>query len=270
MLGLTMNSCKKDAIDTQTKDNTVVMDADAALKKFDGMYGESLKLISVLLNNGASFKTGGIAGCADVTVDTSSLPYHATFNFGSGCMDDEGHTRSGIVMLEFNQIDDMRTPGAYVNLTFNNFSLDNMKHNGTFAFNNNGLNTSNNLNFDYNFNLQMEDLNNGDNGTLTGSTQYEFIAGQGTETDDDDVLALTGQIQGTVSAGTTMTLTVLQPVIKNRGDVCNGNYIQGEVKIEQTGQSDKFIDYGSGTCDDQATQTVDGVSTQITLDGGFQ
>lgn len=269
-LALSLNSCKKEVIET-TKDKETVMDANVALQRFDKTYEESMNLVFVLLNDGNSFKQSSVASCADVTIDTSSLPYHATFNFGAGCTDDDGNFRSGVVELEFNQMENMREPGAHVTATFTDFVLNDVKNNGSFVFNNDGYNGNSNLQFAFSFNLQLEDLTNSETATMDGVTSYEFIAGQDTQTDEDDYLALTGSLNGTVaSSSTTMTLTVLQPVIKHRGQGCSRNYIQGVVKIEQNGQTDKFIDYGTGTCDELATETVGTTVTTITLDGGFQ
>ena len=42
-------------------------------------------------------------------------------------------------------------------------------------------------------------------------------------------------------------------------------FVEGITLNQTTGESDRYLDYGDGTCDNLAVETVDGVSQTITL-----
>lgn len=268
LLGLTLNSCKKELVKPEVK-QTSSADANNTLLQVDEIFNLTMDIAGGLAKSGM-FKTNAIASCADITIDSSSSPHHATINFGSGCLADNGKYYSGVLQMDYTDLKDLRAPGSILHISFSNFVLDDTELDGSFNLDNNGANTSGNMVFDISMNISINDLVDNENSVLNGNMAYEFIAGQGTETDEDDYLSLTGQLSGTTPSSSSINLTILSPVISSRAVGCDEFYIQGEVKLEESGQSDKFIDYGNGTCDDQAIQTVDGTSTQITLDGGFQ
>lgn len=269
LLGLTLNSCKKEFVKPDVKQTTSSADANSTLLQVDEIFNLTMDIAGGLAQSGM-FKTNAIASCADITIDSSSSPYHATINFGSGCLADNGKYYSGVLQMDYTDLKDLRNPGSVLHISFTDFVLDNTELDGSFNLDNNGLNMSGNLVFDISMNVSIHNQVDNETSTLNGNVAYEFIAGQGTESDEDDFLALTGQITGTTPSSSSIDLTILSPVISSRAVGCDEFYIQGEVKLEESGQSDKFIDYGNGDCDDQAVQTVDGISTPITLDGGFQ
>ena len=78
----------------------------------------------------------------------------------------------------------------------------------------------------------------------------------------DDVFEVSGITSGINAAGNAYKFTTLTPLVKAKA--CQ--WIKaGQLKIERAGKLDATIDYGNGTCDDQATVTIGAKTIAITL-----
>ena len=90
-----------------------------------------------------------------------------------------------------------------------------------------------------------------------------MTAGFGTKENPlDDVFEISGTTSGINAAGNPYKFTTLTPIVKARA--CQW-ITAGKLKIERAGKLDATIDYGNGTCDDQATVTVGSTTKPITL-----
>jgi hypothetical protein len=81
-------------------------------------------------------------------------------------------------------------------------------------------------------------------------------------------VGITGTAGGTRDNGETFGVNITSQLIRDFG-ACNIGgqhpFIQGVVVYTPTGKSSRIIDYGPGTCDLDATVTIDGVSHPFTL-----
>jgi hypothetical protein len=78
----------------------------------------------------------------------------------------------------------------------------------------------------------------------------------------DDAYEITGSGTVTRPNNTSFTMNITAPLLV----ALNCNWIkQGTVQITPANNVVRTLDYGSGTCDDQATLTVNGNTTNITL-----
>lgn len=77
----------------------------------------------------------------------------------------------------------------------------------------------------------------------------------------DDVYEITGSASGSKN-GNSYTMTIIQPLV--RALACNW-ISSGKMEIQPSGALLRTIDFGAGTCDDQATVTIAGTVYNITL-----
>ena len=106
-------------------------------------------------------------------------------------------------------------------------------------------------------------------GTVTVKSEKTRIVTEGTDTvgKRDDVVSVTGTASGTLVSGNTFTSKTLSPLVRDSEKDCRGVYISGLTEITVSDGTVITVDYGDGTCDNQATVTTAGVSETITLKG---
>ncbi len=78
----------------------------------------------------------------------------------------------------------------------------------------------------------------------------------------DDVFSVTGSGTGTTKAGDAFTITVTTALIRKAS--CH-QFVSGVIEMDVTGKQSRKIDFGDGTCDDNATITVGKTSKKVVL-----
>jgi hypothetical protein len=230
----------------------------------------SLSVMELVNSINSTYKTEGndLPECAIVTIDSVSNPHTCTIDFGTGCVVDSGKTKSGSVYVEYNNTK-LGQPGAYAQVTFNNLSDGEIRLNGTFGLTNNGYNGSGNLSFSANVNVAADDLINSSTNNVQANLDIEWTAGKATKTHDDDLFNFTGSFSGTTPSGHTLSIAIMSPLELSRMEGCD-YFTRGVMRIQEAGQPDKYLDYGDGTCDDQAIETIEGNSQVVSLEGYFK
>jgi hypothetical protein len=223
---LAISSCKKEKVITQVK-------AKKDVKWVDDTYNDMLKF--ALAANSGSFKNNEIYGCAVVTEDTTSMPNTRTIDYGTGCVDNDGKTHKGKIVLSLNTSDFMQTPGAYVSVAFYNYFVDDNQITGSLNLNNTGTNGSGNIEFTLDADAKRIMANGGGTDSVTGHEIAEWVAGAGTPESVDDQFSFTGGAGGGMNDGTTFHLSILQPLIKNRASGCNQYFVKGETLVQISG-----------------------------------
>ncbi|MBS1635288.1 MAG: hypothetical protein JST26_05150 [Bacteroidetes bacterium] len=89
------------------------------------------------------------------------------------------------------------------------------------------------------------------------------IAGFSTKTDEtDDEFQITGTANGKNREGRTFTTSITSPLVKKN----NCQYISsGTLELTPDGFKTRTVDFGNGTCDDDATFTVNGQTVSFKL-----
>jgi hypothetical protein len=189
--------------------------------------------------------------CATVTVDTAPgvFPKTFTIDFGTNCINN-GVTRSGIITITLS--DYFINVGSTMTIVrTNNYYVNGRKLEGTVVYENITTNTS--------IPKWTRTVSNGVLTTLTGNVftfsgtrTVQQTAGVGTLTLGDNTYeVLSGNHTVTKANGSTLTVTVVETLIKNYS--CN--YIsQGQLNL-QGAFLDGILDYGDNSCDNQATYT---------------
>ena len=260
---LALGSCKKDnstTDDSAEKNATYELSADQGIA--DNIVQDANEVLNetAVSNNfmGSSFIGGtagttGILSCATVTVTPAmGFPKTVVIDFGTtGCTSPNGVTRKGKINVVVS--DSLRLPGSTATMTFDNYFVNNYKKEGTITWTNtstpgvkswhrvcqNGKITAPSGN--YFLHSGTQDIVQ----TMGASTPLNLL---------DDEFSITGGHTVTNAAGLSRTSTILTALKKKTS--CNW-IDQGSTQVQGPNHT-AIIDFGNGTCDNQATISIDG------------
>lgn len=211
-----------------------------------------------------SGNTDVLSGCATVTLDTlnSADPDTITIDFGtSDCLCADNRNRRGIItIIHFgNKI----TPGSYRTVTFNNYFVNNYQIEGTHTITANGQNGSGNWNWTITAQNMKITRPGGKFHSWNSTRNREMVAGANTPLlRNDDVFHVTGYANGNNSNGQSYTATIISAL--RRENSCKW-IVKGSVQIIPDNKPMRTLDFGTGSCDDKATVTINGNIYNITL-----
>lgn len=271
LLAMSLNSCKKETpITPQNTKGSANQSANVLM--VNNVYTETMAIVEALYSKNLTFKDNNaaevFAGCATITYDSSSFPYVATLDFGTSCVGGDGKVRSGVITVSYNT-QKLKNSGTFIHATLTDFAIDDKKYNGTINITNNGLNGNSKIEYAIAINMVCNNTSNGDEISAQSNCSYEWSTGDATPTKDDDTYTVNGTMSGTDKWGNNISTDILTPLVMARRDGCSLYYIAGEVRIQQSGSPDKYIDYGNGDCDDLAIETINGDSQTIQISSAF-
>ncbi len=185
-----------------------------------------------------------------------------TVNFGAAnCICADGRSRRGkiIITISGGRYFD---PGASKSIAFDGFYVNETHVEGSRTITNKGLNAAQNPYWEIAADLTFTKAD-GTKHTWKSARTREMIKGYNTlSSAADDEYSITGSADGTASNGNVYHAEIKTALVK--AVACR--WIQsGTVEISITGKLTRTIDFGNGTCDDQATVTINGQSKIITL-----
>ncbi len=258
---LTIIACKKDA-DTSA-------DQASANKAAEAMRSQLLITSSFNIAQRGATQADGLlssqvedrtdtCGTLSVTpLDPAVFPKVVTVDFGTGCTDGDGKFKSGKFILTIGKIWESNTE---MSIQYDNYVEDGVKLAGKFTFGN--LSTVNAGIFT--IVAQNVTVTNATNASISYDAAETFtqVSGHPTWWDwSDDVYQITGNINAILSTGEFANWTIQTPLTK-----ANNCYwvSQGTGILDINGLL-IGIDYGSGSCDNQATATINGQVFPIAL-----
>lgn len=264
-IGIAFSSCRRDKND-EDKDTSSA--ADNALA--EGTYNDVVNiadqastgsLSSYMTTENSSGERSLLSTCATVTIDTVATPHTITVDFGSSnCLCSDGRYRRGIINISFSGR--YRDAGSTHTITFTNYYVNDNKVMGTKTVVNNGPNSSGNLTYSITVNGQIVKASGGGTITWNSTRTREWIVGESTPAWNDDVYLITGSASGTSAGGTSFTLNITSALRKEIG--CR-HFVSGSFALTPSGKAVRYVDYGSGGCDNSATVTINGNTYNITL-----
>ncbi len=195
-----------------------------------------------------------LSNCATITHDTLSDPRVLTIDFGDvNCTCNDGRQRRGIIIVTYTG--PYREPGHVHTITFDNYFVNDNQVLGTKTVTNNGYNNDGNLY--YSIEVDGSIIRANDEGTITfvSSREREWIEGESTPERADDVYLVTGTASGTNSEGGSFTATITSAL---RRTVACHQFVSGTAEVTPANRPTRYIDFGDGSCDNQATVTVNG------------
>ncbi len=241
-------------------DNVMGINEEVGLGGSIGVFGRS----SVVNTAGRFEGTDSTQRCFTVTITPLApgvFPKKVILDFGTGCKGKDGHIRRGKVITNFSGR--MVEPGSKAITTFDGYYLDSTKIQGTHIIQNNS--TSNNRVFMVRVENGMLSQPSGNYVAWNELKVRTQIEGNGTPNFlNDDIFSIRGEASGTVKRNDRTiqwTSNIVEPVI--RKFTCRWA-VKGQIKITRN-TKESLLDYGNGTCDDQATLTINGNIHSITL-----
>lgn len=202
-----------------------------------------------------------VFGCATVIRDTTSSPRTITIDFGTtNCPCTDGRNRRGKIITTYTG--GYKDPGTVITHTTDDYFVNDNEVIGTKVVTNMGTNTDGNIYYTIDVNGTVIKANGGGTLTWTSDRVREYIQGASTPEWDDDVYLITGTGSGTRPNGQTFTVTILTALRKEIG--CR-HFVSGSFELLPSGKPARILDYGNGTCDNQATVTINGNTYTITL-----
>lgn len=196
--------------------------------------------------------------CATVTND--SINHILTFDFGTGCTGADGKVRAGRVIVNYSGAGYF-DPGAEWTMTFDSFYVNTRHVEGTRHVLNNGFNASNNMTWTITATNMKITKADGRWRTWNSQRTREMISGYGDSTWVNDAYVINGTATGSNSDGETVDCVLTN--LQHEND-CHW-ITAGTMTITPSNKPARTIDFGNGTCDDQATVTKNGVTHTITL-----
>jgi hypothetical protein len=189
-----------------------------------------------------------------VTVsDVQARPIKVTIDFGTGTTCKDGKVRAGQILASLSG--KYKDSGTVIAITFNNYTVNGDKVEGTKTVTNEGHNAKGNVHYAISVTGTVT-RKNGNVIIYQSTRDREWIQGYGTPTPFDDVYSITGSASGTGSNGKTYSATITKPLIVSLA--CR--FIEaGTVDVAITGKADRIVNYGdTANCDDVATVTING------------
>lgn len=258
-IGAIYTGCKK-SDKNEDKDTTVVRDNSAAENAFAGIF----KSIGEFSDSTSQLRAGSCAtfSISPAILDTTTWPKTLTINFGtSNCLCADGNYRRGIITAIFTG--KYRNAGTVITIGLNNYyHNNNLVQVGTHTITNNGINGNGHLS--YSINVQNASVTTSNGIIKWNSTRTrEWIAGESTNLNPwDDVYSITGSANGTGVHGNTFNVIINSPLIV----ALNCQWIEsGSLTLTPANLAPRIVDFGNGSCDDQATVTINGTVYNVTM-----
>lgn len=256
-------SCKKEKDDddketTSSKDNAL---AEGTYNDVANIADQAStgSLSTYLAPDNSGYKSM-LSTCATVTRDTISVPRLITIDFGStNCLCSDGRYRRGIINVSYTG--QYRDSLSTHTITFNNYYVNDNKVSGSKTVTNNGHNSAGHLTYSISVNGQIDKATGGTI-TWTSNRTREWIAGESTWTWGDDIYLITGSANGTAATGNSFTVNITSALRKEIG--CR-HFVSGKFEMTPSGKATRYVDFGTGACDNAATVTINGHIYNVSL-----
>ncbi|WP_295121645.1 hypothetical protein [uncultured Chitinophaga sp.] len=263
-------ACKKDDKVSSEKNDAQTLAAAQVNAEAAALYDDAFQLTvntsysesdlnrnSRLAGAGAAKETDMCASLSITPVELGVWPKTVTLDFGTSGCTFEGRTRKGKLVFTLNKF--LFASGGTASLTFENYSVNDIKIEGTQTI----TNTTTSEGFGYTYSVAGGKVTypSGKAYTYTTNRKISQTDGSATLLDlGDDVYSL----EGTANLSTDSiqaTFNVQEPLVKKADCL----YLsKGILAVTVNGYKGN-INYGDNVCDDKATLTVGDKSKEITL-----
>jgi archaellum component FlaF (FlaF/FlaG flagellin family) len=263
-VGIFLTSCRKQKDEPKDTDTSAASDNALA----EGTYSDVHNIADEAANGTLtsymaaynSQEKAYLSSCATITNDSVSVPHILTIDFGTAnCLCNDGRNRRGIINVSYSG--HYRDSASTHTITFTNYYVNDNHIMGTKTVTNNGHNASGNLSYSVVVNGTIVKTD-GKTISWNSTRTREWIVGETTLPWNDDVYLITGNASGTSSAGTSFNMTITSALRKEIG--CH-HIVSGTLTITPSGKPTRYVDFGTGACDNQATVTINGNVYNITL-----
>lgn len=262
------SSCRKRDKDEKDNDTAAAADQSLASTTVNDMTNIADEAGKGNSTTTSSFRTDEstaiLSSCSVITFDTLAAAKTITVNFGTNnCLCNDNRYRRGGLIISFTGR--YRDSLTVITVTPQNYFVNDNQVTGSKTITNKGHNSAHHLVYDINANIQIIKANGGGTISWQSTRQREWTAGESTLIWTDDMYSITGNASGTTSNGNSFNSVITSPLIRNMAFGCRRHFTQGKLEHTPGGKATRYIDYGNGACDDQATVTINGNVYPITL-----
>ena len=271
LLCVVLASCKKNEAVT----SAVSSSTNSPLTKTTSMIGAmsnetDLDVAAALVS---ADKVSSPSDCPVKTYNPSKdvYPNTKTIDYGSGCTDENGVTRSGKRLITVYADEDMAPAGKVVSVaTFSNYYVNGVNITGNVKISVVAPASSGNLVLRVVSNKTVTDMSGNTSSFVSVITQKQ-VSGGGDSLSSNDVFQVIESSYGTEVLGDSSMV-----VWNSKTDPSNPVMKMASCSFRSQGAlmlnlktngvpTTEYLDYGNGDCDDQATLTINGVTQAITL-----
>lgn len=189
--------------------------------------------------------------CATVTHDEENKII--TIDYGTeGCTGPYGRTRKGVIIVEYSQR--RLIPGAYRQVTLENFYLDSAQIEGIRRIEN----VSESVEDDVAFEVQLTGgkVTFADGAVATREVDHLRTWLRANNPLNDEI-TVEGEASGIQKDGVAYEVEVIEPMVYKRSCRVSGVFIAvSGIKQFTVGDNVALVDYGDGTCDNEVTITI--------------
>lgn len=252
---LVLVGCKQQRLDNDTTASENEAFIQANERAFENDIEESTR--SVLVNDQCN-PLNYLNDCVEVTDSGEGVyPREIILDYGDGCLGQGGRIRYGQIII--NLSDDMGVEGATRTVTFQDFAVNNTYIEGTRVAISQGTNGEGQP--QWTRTVDMTFTRNGNELGRNFNQDVTWLSGYNTEECGDNVFQISGSGSVTRPNGNVVTRTIISPLIVDK--VC-GYTVQGVIVVDAPlGQ--RTLDFGDGSCDDDAIVIIDGEEFPIDL-----
>ncbi len=258
-----LTSCSKDDDSTVTED-TLTSELTAEQSKMTAEAEQASDEVFDLLDmayaeqeEDANRNASLFTSCVSITLSYENGTTFITLDFGLGCELNNGAIVSGIVNLSYGPIvAGTRT----ITYTFDDFTYNNKGVAGGGTIYRQRNNANGNPQSTVNKAIEIT-FQNGVVADVNGTRVAEWIEGVGSGTWLDNVVLVTGDRDIEFSSGFTHSALVTEAL--RREAICP-YFVSGTIEITRN-NGEGTLDFGDGTCDNQALLTVNGQEIVIIL-----
>lgn len=253
------SGCKKDTVDTET---TSATDNNICESEFMRMMPATNK---IAIDESGVHRLGWHGGNTvqandpDVTVPDSmgQYPRHMIIDYGTGIVDAvDGKTRKGKIRCVISAPWD--TIGCTITMSLDTFFVGAIQYQGTVTLTRTAADA---------FSMTVVDgkctKDTGDPWTILFDCTRNFTFTSGANNSSAaQVVTITGTNHGTDRNGKNWTATITSPIVR---DLTCTWINQGTMELTPEGLATRTIDFGSGTCDNKGTITIEGNTFEFTM-----
>lgn len=253
-----LSACRRDKDDEQTFDDTIYNQESTASYVDKALEEEEDGLTLKNLNGTGNCVFQYTNSCATITESSLTFPKTITVDYGTGCLDWHGRTRSGKIFIHLT--DTFLNENAVRTVTFEDFFINNVGISGSRTTTNAGLNNVGQPIFTRVIDTDITTPN----GTFQRNFTHQmtWLEGYDTPACFDNVWSITGA--GTVIRpnGVSIARNIVSPLIVD----FSCPYIKQGVIEMYSIQGTWVLNFGDGVCDNNASITrPNGVVLNITL-----
>lgn len=260
---ITFSSCKRD--DEYNIDNNTNTARDHILAQ--SLFTELQTLIyQAEQGNFDNFREVNdtiISGCATVIRDTSSSLKSISIDYGSvNCLCSDGRYRRGMITATY--IGNFSDSGTMVTISTSDYFNNDNKITGLKKVTYLGKNSNNHSYYSILDSGTVDKAGNMGIIIWNSNQTREWIQGEGTVGNNwqDDVYSITGIAYGKCADGSSFSANILDPL---EMALSCWQFKSGRVEFSLSSRPIRYINLGSGTCDNKATITINGNVFEIGL-----